>query len=111
MKKILTFLLIFIFAVTAVSCGECTEHTDADGDGLCDECGSAVPKEPCTECTDSDGDGKCDVCGDEVETEKKPCTECTDADGDGKCDECGSDVNADEPVKAPTEIELPRDEF
>ena len=50
----------------------CTNHTDADGDGICDNegCGANVEVE-CTEHTDADGDGICDTpgCGTAVEPE------------------------------------------
>ena len=60
--------------------GSCDEHTcrnDADGDGVCDICGTAV-----TCWGDTDGDGVCDTCG-----TSHTCR--NDTDGDGVCDVCG----------------------
>ena len=69
MKRILSLLLcIALLACCAwslASCGgdPCTEHTDADKDGKCDNCSAAVEPEPCDEHTDADGDYLCDDCG------------------------------------------------
>ena len=78
---------------------ECTEHTDADEDNKCDNCGADVtPDDPeCTEHTDADGDNKCDTCGADVTPDIPECTEHTDADGDNECDTCGADVTPDTP--------------
>ena len=105
MKKLLALLIISCMLMTTLaSCNlfgggqdnppapECTEHVDANGDYLCDNCGAGLekpdPKPPvCEEHKDDDGDEKCDVCGATVE--KPAHTEHADNDGDLKCDECG----------------------
>lgn len=51
-RKIISLLLVLSLALLAAmllsSCGEeaCTDHTDADTDGKCDECGAAVALPP-----------------------------------------------------------------
>lgn len=77
---------------------ECTQHVDADGDGLCDNCGAEMPKEPCTEHVDANNDGKCDVCGADMPKDPEPTPdpdehEHVDANDDGKCDVCGLCLN------------------
>lgn len=69
MKKILLILLCLTLAASCfvmTACGdtptECTEHTDADSNGKCDNCGADVEVE-CTEHTDADADYLCDNCG------------------------------------------------
>lgn len=65
--------------------GSGDEHTcrnDADGDGVCDICGTAV-----TCWGDTDGDGVCDTCG-----TSHTCR--NDTDGDGVCDVCGGACTA-----------------
>ena len=84
MKKILIFLLVLAFTVMAVSCGKCKNHTDENGDGICDKCEAELIKQPCAECVDGNGDEVCDVCGGNVEPDVQ---------------------------RVPSEIELPRDEF
>ena len=92
MKKSKLILLVATIALVmlfVVSCGGntiCTNHVDANADGKCDTCGTAIEKQPCAECKDNDADGKCDFCQNPVE--KVPCTECVDTDGDGYCDVC-----------------------
>ena len=77
---------------------ECTQHVDADGDGLCDNCGAEMPKEPCTEHVDANNDGKCDVCGADMPKDPEPTPdpdehEHVDTNDDGKCDVCGLCLN------------------
>ena len=37
MKRILSFLLIVLIVIALIACDKpCTEHNDADGDGVCD---------------------------------------------------------------------------
>ena len=92
MKKSKLILLVATIALVmlfVVSCGGntiCTNHVDANADGKCDTCDTAMGKQPCAECKDNDADGKCDFCQNPVE--KVPCTECVDTDGDGYCDVC-----------------------
>lgn len=63
---------------------------DADGDGICDNCGETMPEEECTQHVDADGDGKCDNCGTAMPDDGgDECTEHVDSDGDSKCDNCG----------------------
>ena len=71
MKLALIALLAFAL-LFAVSCGNtCDTHVDANNDGKCDNCSTAVEKQPCAECTDINNDGVCDTCGGTVE--KEPC--------------------------------------
>ena len=46
MKKRISLLLVFVLAFTFVlaSCGdsECTEHTDADNNLICDDCEATI---------------------------------------------------------------------
>jgi hypothetical protein len=44
MKKILLLLTAILTVLTLISCGGCTEHTDADGDLCCDACGEKMPE-------------------------------------------------------------------
>ena len=116
MKKLLALIIISCMLMTTLaSCNlfgggkdtptktECTEHVDADGNYVCDNCGVELtkpdPKPPvCEEHKDEDGDEKCDVCGADVPKPQPPaCTEHKDEDGDLKCDVCG--VVAFEKVK------------
>ena len=88
----LALVLCMICSMFAfVACDEeCTEHVDADGDGICDNCGETMPEEECTQHVDADGDGKCDNCGTAMPDDGgDECTEHVDSDGDGKCDNCG----------------------
>lgn len=91
----LALVLCMICSMFAfVACDEeCTEHVDADGDGICDNCGETMPEEECTQHVDADGDGKCDNCGTAMPDDGgDECTEHVDSDGDGKCDNCGESV-------------------
>ena len=41
MRKILTLLLALVICLSLFACGtDCTEHTDENGDGICDVCGA-----------------------------------------------------------------------
>ena len=111
MKKFLALLLIgFMLMTTLASCGwfnrddeepKCTEHVDANGDYVCDNCEAELerPQPPeCTEHKDENGDEKCDVCGADVPKPQPPeCTEHKDENGDEKCDVCGADVPKPQP--------------
>ncbi len=109
---IILVITLVVSLITLSSCvldwgNTCTEHTDADTDYVCDDCGEKLeqPKPaPCThkdedndhlcddcqekigECADTDDDHKCDVCGKEL-------TECADADKDHECDVCGTEMD------------------
>ena len=65
MKKPIILFTVLLLSLTLFSCGDCTEHTDTNGDGICDECEKNidVPSEECTEHTDTNGDKTCDKCG------------------------------------------------
>ena len=73
---------------------ECTAHTDADGNLLCDVCGDkiapAAPEHTAHE--DTDGDGCCDECGAKLEPDAPEHTAHTDLDSDYYCDECGAQL-------------------
>ena len=94
MKKILAFLFLVAMTFSLWSCANktCTNHTDTNGDQLCDTCGVAVP---CTNHVDTKEDGtyKCDVCGTAMK-----CTDHKDTDKNLKCDKCGTDVECTEHV-------------
>ncbi len=70
MKKILLLLLCLALMISTVAlmtaCGgddtTCTEHTDADSNGKCDNCDATVEVK-CTEHVDADSDYLCDTCG------------------------------------------------
>ena len=77
----------------------CTEHVDANGDYICDECEAELekkdtpdtPNEPDNkpvECThaDENKDHKCDSCGDTV-------SECAAAEGSHNCSTCGKPLS------------------
>ena len=116
MKKTALFLaIILVFSLALTSCDlwpfgqkECTEHVDANGDYICDNCEAELekpdlPPEPpvCEEHEDADGDEKCDKCGADVPATEPPvCEEHVDADGDNICDNCGEGlpVPPDPPV-------------
>ena len=106
MKKILAFLFIITLTCTLVSCfgkKKCTNHSDANGDLLCDVCGAGVS---CTNHIDTKEDGvyKCDKCGAVMQCpihkdddanlkcdkcgQKLDCTKHVDADADNECDKC-----------------------
>lgn len=53
--------------------------TDADGNGICDNCKNVCPN--CPEGKDEDKDGNCDTCG--------SCPHASDSNGDGVCDNHG----------------------
>ncbi len=102
MKKTALFLaIILVFSLALTSCDfwpfgqkECTEHVDANGDYICDNCEAElkIPDLPpeCEEHKDEDGDEKCDDCGADVPASQPPvCDDHKDEDGDGKCDDCG----------------------
>ena len=73
MKKLLALLLIgCMLMATLASCNlfgqkECTEHVDADGNYVCDNCEAELQKSDlppaCPGHKDEDGDLKCDACG------------------------------------------------
>lgn len=42
MKKILLILLVLSLSIMLFSCGECENHTDGNGDGICDECDEKI---------------------------------------------------------------------
>lgn len=94
----LTVLMIFGSLSVLTSCGgdaTCTDHVDADGDGICDTkgCGEEVKEEAkkCTDHVDANEDGVCDTegCNEKVEP-SNPCAKGhTNEDADGKCDICG----------------------
>ena len=78
MKKIIALLLaalmvLSMFAMVACQPSEdpnppvCTTHVDANTDGKCDNCGTAMQKPECQTHEDADEDGKCDNCGATVE--------------------------------------------
>ena len=83
-----------------------TEHSDANGDYVCDECGEELerPEPPkCEEHKDEDGDEKCDICGADVpKTEPPVCEgEHTDSDNNNYCDVCGAEIPQ---VEVPPEL-------
>ena len=118
-KRILALLtliamLVSIFAGCAPM--PCDEHTDEDGDGVCDVCEENIDA-VCTDHRDKNDDGKCDIdgCGasftdgcdvhsdknDDAKCDTAGCgitytdgcdsNVCYDNDGDGKCDNNGCD--------------------
>lgn len=46
MKKILIIVLALTLVFALVSCGECDEHIDENGDNICDECGEKIESQP-----------------------------------------------------------------
>ncbi|MBR6315319.1 MAG: InlB B-repeat-containing protein, partial [Clostridia bacterium] len=60
-------------------------HTDADGDTICDVCGNPTEAH---QHTDANGDGKCDTCGAKTNVHAH-----TDGNNDGVCDGCGSNMD------------------
>ena len=112
MKKTALFLVfVLVFSlITMSSCDifgkkECTEHVDADGNYICDNCEAELEKpdpkpEPpvCEEHKDEDGDEKCDVCGADVPAPKPPvCEDHVDANEDYVCDNCGAELEKPQP--------------
>ena len=93
-SKLLVLLLVLAMMLSIVACNTpCTEHTDADKNGVCDSCGAKVEPDPeCTEHTDADRNGKCDVC--EADVEVPECEEHVDANGNKKCDVCNEQIAA-----------------
>ena len=92
--KLLALLLVLVMAVgvfaacTPPASDPCTNHVDANKDGICDNdgCGASVAIPKCDECVDADDNGKCDVC---KRTVVKGCQDHRDTDGDGLCNSCG----------------------
>ncbi len=86
MKKILRSLTLILICLSLfallVSCGECKNHIDPDGDDICDSCGEAYTL-TCDEAehTDTDSNKRCDKCGE--------CLMHADPDGDDICNTCG----------------------
>lgn len=72
----------------------CTAFVDADGDGLCDACGSAAgdAHRSCVNYVDRDGDGVCDRCEAASGTRFRNGSGAgyVDADADGIYDNCGT---------------------
>ena len=73
MKKVLALLVVcFMLMTTLASCSildqffgkECTEHVDANGDYICDNCEAELEKPH--EHDDADGDNVCDGCGEKL---------------------------------------------
>jgi len=89
-SKILLLLLVLALALTAfVACKgnddpvdptPCTEHDDANGDGICDKCLTSFYV---CQHADPNGEGKCIFC------QEPMCITHLDATLDGKCDVCG----------------------
>ena len=102
MKKLIILLIAVLTVFTLVSCGECENHTDVDGNGQCDTCGVAV-EVPCTNHTDTDLNGKCDACGVDY---RNPCAEHTDSEHNGKCDICGEDYTQHKDVNRDGKCDL-----
>ena len=68
--------------------GNCTNWTDADGNGVCDDCGNPVYRENADTAAAWSGghhSGNCQIADGH-------CTNWTDADGNGVCDDCGNPV-------------------
>ncbi len=65
---------------------------DADGDGVCDNCGQGPrnPNAPRPNFVDEDGDGVCDNCGTGMGNGGS--ANFVDADGDGVCDNMGQNM-------------------
>ena len=123
MKKLAIFLVI-VLALSAVGYAvwnfvpgvqdlfgkqPCTEHVDADGDYICDNCQERLQHDdpqpvPDHECADNNGDHECDMCGTTLSECtaaagshncaicNAPLSECADADTDHKCDVCEANV-------------------
>ena len=74
----------------------CINYVDADGNGICDNCGSLRANcygyAGCTNYVDADGNGICDNCGSLRANchGYAGCINYVDADGNGICDNCGS---------------------
>lgn len=70
----------------------CGYYADADGDGICDNCGNTAGtctgNAACSSYVDADGDGVCDICGGGHGNcvNGGLCGNYADADGDGFCD-------------------------
>ena len=115
MKKTALFLVLILVlsAMVLASCDlipgndECTEHVDADGNYICDNCEAELekPDTPTCEhkdenndhkcdsceavtsiCKDSDADHNCDICGTAL-------SECEDSNSNHKCDKCGKTLS------------------
>ncbi|MBO7178099.1 MAG: hypothetical protein J6V69_03275, partial [Clostridia bacterium] len=74
LKTIIAVLCVIACVTALVACNDnCTEHVDADANGVCDNCGAEVEKSdnggddvtPPAECehVDKNYDEKCDLCG------------------------------------------------
>ena len=79
MKKVLALIIVcFMLMMTLASCDlfgfdnvDCTEHVDANGDYVCDNCEAELEK-PHTEHVDANEDYVCDECGEELERPEPP---------------------------------------
>ena len=95
MKRIvcllLAILMVFGSVAALASCGECTEHVDANHDGKCDNDGCEATVTVTH--TDANEDGKCDVCDADMPAPEEPeCTEHVDEDVDFVCDNCDAEI-------------------
>nr|MBQ8890076.1 DNA/RNA non-specific endonuclease [Clostridia bacterium] len=108
-------------------CGESREvgeHTDADGNGKCDECGIEVEAPACQHTYDNACDTDCNKCGESREVGEHTydnacdtdCNECgesrevgghTDTDRNAECDKCGAELPKDIPAVNLVLPELP----
>lgn len=104
MKKRLSLLFLAIpFALAGCVKNNglcyCKDSVDADGDGVCDNCGLPMEGALVHEHIDSTGDGLCDICGYAIplppDVPTQPCKdgEHVDNNFDGICDICSANIS------------------
>ena len=93
----IAFVLSLVFAFSSCGC----DHTDANDDGICDNCEDSY-NDGCDVHADKNDDGKCDVCQKDF-TDGCDTKDCLDTDNDGKCDNEGCDKATDNKPVPPCE--------
>lgn len=95
-KTLLILLLAAVLILGLASCGGECEHTDTNGDFICDKCSDDLSEDenpPECEHKDTDGNLLCDKCGEDLsENENPPECEHEDSDGNLLCDKCGDEI-------------------
>ena len=99
MKKLnlLATIFLIIISMALVSCDSqgntpkpCDEHTDTNGDYLCDVCEAELPNPATCQHADTNTDYKCDICKTDL---PNPATcQHADTNTDYKCDICKTDL-------------------
>ena len=90
-KLLLLLLVVAVALLGLIACtSACEEHTDADNNGTCDNCGEPVESTPDEKPGDDNNDnGNTEGGDDNGNKPQTPCETHVDATLDGTCDTCG----------------------